>query len=104
MRCRFEGEMMLDAAEYAHINRRQAAGSTAGAISERDALKIAVQAVRLYAESHPRPPHVTQAQAAQMLGLSAQTVNKMVHFGTLKLNACGRIPIEQVDRVIGETS
>lgn len=27
------------------------------------ALETAAAAVRLYAESHPRPPHVTQAQA-----------------------------------------
>ena len=30
-------------------------------------LRVAVQAVRLYAESHPRPTQVTQKQAAQML-------------------------------------
>lgn len=29
-----------------------------------DTLNIAVQAVKLYAETHPRPPHVTQRQAA----------------------------------------
>lgn len=34
------------------------------------ALEIATRAVRLYAESHPRPPHVTQAQAGEMLRLS----------------------------------
>lgn len=29
--------------------------------------EIALKAVQLYAEMHPRPPHVTQAQAAEML-------------------------------------
>lgn len=28
--------------------------------------EIALKAVQLYAEMHPRPPHVTQAQAAEM--------------------------------------
>ena len=28
-------------------------------------LDIALRAVQLYAETHPRPPHVTQSQAAR---------------------------------------
>ena len=39
-------------------------------------LQIALAAVRLYAETHPRPTQVTQTQAAQMLGLSRITVGK----------------------------
>lgn len=63
-------------------------------------LKIALQAVRLYAESHPRPAHVTMVQAAEMLGLSRHTVSKMVHTGKLRLNGCGLIPIAQVDALL----
>jgi len=60
-------------------------------------IEIATQAVRLYAETHPRPTHVTQVQAAQMLHLSRDTIRKLIRTGTLRLNACGLIPIEQVD-------
>lgn len=65
-----------------------------------DPLNIAVQAVRLYAESHPRPPHVTQRQAAEMLGLSAPTVSKLVRAGKLRLNGAGLIPIAQIDALL----
>lgn len=44
-----------------------------------------------------RPHHVNQKQAAEMLGISHVTVGKLVRAGTLKLNACGLIPIEQID-------
>lgn len=60
-------------------------------------LQIALAAVRLYAETHPRPTQVTQTQAAQMLGLSRITVAKLLRSGALSLNACGLIPIEMVD-------
>jgi excisionase family DNA binding protein len=43
---------------------------------------------------------VTITQAAEMLGLSRHTVSKMVRAGQLKLNKCGLIPIELVDRVL----
>ncbi|MBN3789706.1 DNA-binding protein [Burkholderia sp. Ac-20353] len=59
-----------------------------------------MRAVRLYAESHPRPLQVTQKQAAEMLGLSRMTVCKMVRTGQLRLNKCGMVPIEQVDRAL----
>ena len=39
------------------------------------ALFAAAAAVRLYAESHPRPPHVTQSQAGEMLRLSPPAVS-----------------------------
>lgn len=64
-----------------------------------DALAIAVEAVRLYAETHPRPLHVTQVQAAEMLDVSEATVSRMIKAGTLRLNGVGRIPISEVDRV-----
>lgn len=63
-------------------------------------LEIATRAVQLYAETHPRPSHVTQLQAAEMLGLSRGTVCKLVKVGTLKLNKCGLIPIAEIDKAI----
>lgn len=66
-----------------------------------NALEIAEAAVRRYAETKPRPAHVTQSQAAEMLGLSRATVCRMVRAGTLRLNRCGLIPIGEIDRVVG---
>lgn len=63
-------------------------------------LEIAVKAVRLYAESHPRPSQVTQTQAAEMLGLSRPTVSRLVKSGQLKLNRCGMIPMSEIDKVL----
>ncbi len=62
--------------------------------------QVAVAAIRAYAETHPRPPHVTQAQAAAMLRVSRATVSRMVRAGTLKLNKVGMIPISQIDQVL----
>lgn len=61
---------------------------------------VALWAVRAYAESHPRPSQVTQKQAAEMLDLSDRTVRNMVRNGTIRLNACGFVPISEVDRVL----
>jgi len=66
----------------------------------REMIEIATIAVKRYAETHPRPPHVNQKQAAQMLNLSQATVGKLVHNGTFKLNAMGLIPITQIDEAI----
>lgn len=63
------------------------------------ALRIAARAVQLYAETHPRPTHVTQKQAAEMLRVHPKTVQNYVAAGTLKLNRCGLIPIEAIDAV-----
>lgn len=65
-----------------------------------DALSIAKMAVQLYAETHPRPPHVTQKQAAAMLRVSTATVSRLVRAGHLSLNSVGFIPIEQIDSAI----
>lgn len=73
--------------------------------AQKDALHIAVQAVRLYAESHPRPPSLSMKQAAEMLGKSPPTIKKMIDSGLLKLNKLGQIPIAQIDamyRINGE--
>lgn len=67
-------------------------------------IEIAVQAIRLYAETHPRPPHVTQKQAAEMLGLSAPTISRLVRAGYLRKNKTGMIPISQVDALLVEQS
>lgn len=64
------------------------------------ALETAIAAVRIYAESHPRPPHVTQAQACDMLRLSAPTVRRLIRSGALRLNSAGMIPVAEVDRLI----
>ena len=63
-------------------------------------LDIAFQAVRLYAETHPRPLHVTQGQAAEILGISMDSLLKMMSAKKLRLNECGLIPISDLDRVI----
>lgn len=35
-----------------------------------------------------------------MLGVSARTVHNMIRFGTLSLNRCGLISIEDVDKLL----
>lgn len=63
-------------------------------------IEIALKAVQLYAEMHPRPAHVTQVQAAEMVGLSRETVRKLVRQGRIKLNDAGMIPISEIDRFL----
>jgi excisionase family DNA binding protein len=65
-----------------------------------DLNQIAYAAARAYAETHPRPPHVTQAQAAEMLNLSRATISRMVRAGTFRLNKAGLIPIAQIDEAL----
>ena len=65
-------------------------------------LQIAIKAVQMYAEMHPRPTQVNQSQAAEMLGISYPTVRKLVRSGILPLNSCGLIPIEAIDRARAE--
>ena len=50
-----------------------------------DRLEIAIKAVQIHAEMHPRPSHVNQQQAAEMLYLSHVTVRKMIRAGTIKI-------------------
>jgi excisionase family DNA binding protein len=64
-------------------------------------LAVAGKAVELYAMRHPRPAHVTQGQAAEMLGLHRHTVRRFIESGKLRLNRCGLIPTEQVDLLLG---
>lgn len=63
-------------------------------------LEVALKAVQLYAESHPRPLHVTQKQAAEMIGVSEVTMCRMVKAKTIRLNEAGYIPISEVDRIL----
>lgn len=63
-------------------------------------IEAATIAVRMYADSHPRPPQVTQEQAAQMIGKSHVTVRKLIRAGVIRLNACGAIPITEIDRIL----
>jgi DNA-binding transcriptional regulator LsrR (DeoR family) len=65
-----------------------------------ETLEIAAQAVRMYAESHPRPTQVTQQQAAEMLSISRHTVSRLIKAGHLKLNQCGMISVADVDRML----
>ena len=67
---------------------------------ENIAYEAAILAVQRYASTHQRPSQVTQKQAAEMLGLTPQTVNKMVKTGRLELNQCGMIPITTVDDML----
>lgn len=63
-------------------------------------LETAIKAVQLYAEMHPRPPHVNQQQAAEMLHLSHVTVRKLIRSKVIKTNEAGQIPISEIDRVL----
>lgn len=65
-----------------------------------DETKAALKALELYSARHPRPSQVNQKQAAEMLHVSPRTVHNMLKAGTLKLNRCGMIPIEQIDAVL----
>lgn len=63
-------------------------------------VEIALKAVQIYAETHPRPSQVTQDQAAEMVGVSPATISRMVRAGVIKLNKFGRIPVSEIDRAI----
>lgn len=65
-----------------------------------DDTKAILKVVETYIARHPRPPQVNQKQASEMLGVSARTVHNMIKAGTLRLNRCGMIPIEQIDAVL----
>lgn len=69
-------------------------------LTRAEALEIAVKAVQIYAETHPRPSQVKHDQAAEMVGVSRGTISKMVKAGVIKLNKFGRIPVSEIDRAI----
>ncbi|WP_334037876.1 DNA-binding protein [Burkholderia gladioli] len=72
-------------------------------MSNVEQLRLIERAVEIALERHaarsPRPSQVTITQAAEMLGISRWTASKLVKAGDLKLNRCGMIPVELVDRV-----
>lgn len=67
-------------------------------MSYAELIETALKAVQLYAETHPRPTHVNLGQAAEMLGVSRVTLRKIIAAGSIRLNALGMIPIEQIDK------
>lgn len=69
-------------------------------ISQATLLEVAFQAVRLYAETHPRPLQVTLGQAAEMLGIPMDSLMKLMSGKKLRLNECGLIPTGDIDQVI----
>jgi hypothetical protein len=69
-------------------------------INEELLIECAKRGAQLHAEQHPRPSQVNMTQAAEMLGLSAQTARKMVRDGRLGLNSLGMIPISEIDQAL----
>ena len=63
-------------------------------------INITEFAIRRFAESHPRPPHVTKGQAAEMLNISRPTLNRLIAAGAVRPNKCGMIPISEIDRAL----
>lgn len=78
--------------------RRSDGRQGAGGAADREVLAIAVRAVQLYAEMHPRPTQVTIGQAAEMLGIGRWKATQLAKVGVLRLNPCGLVPIEVVDQ------
>jgi hypothetical protein len=66
--------------------------------------RIVERAVERAMERHPRPTQVNMKQAAEMLNVSPMTISRMVRAGTLKLSACGLIPIGQIDAALAARS
>ena len=48
-----------------------------------------------------RPAQVTQGQAAEILGLHRTTVTKLLKNKSLNLNACGMIPMKELELAMG---
>lgn len=85
------------------IERELRHSTSTSEYSREDMLQTAFLAVRMYAETHPRPSHVTQAQAAEMIGKSVATVRKLLHAGIIKYDKTGQIPITEIDRALTAT-
>lgn len=52
------------------------------------------------ARHHPRPFAVTRVDAAEMLGISAPTLRKLIIAGRLTPNDAGKIPMSQIDQML----
>lgn len=78
--------------------------SELSAIIDATAKRAVSEAItRLPQQDLPRPHQVTQSQAAEVMGVSRATIGKLVRSGILALNACGMIPMRQIDKVLGGT-
>lgn len=75
-------------------------------ISKADLESVIREAARLGAEEalrnlpKDRPEHYNYTEAARALGLSRQTVAKMVRSRRLPLNSFGLIPAEAIERAL----
>jgi predicted transcriptional regulator len=70
------------------------------AIARVAAQQVGDMLIRKLGHAPPRPAQVTQKEAARMLGVSPRTVQNYVRGGAMRLNAAGRVPIEEVDKLM----
>jgi hypothetical protein len=68
-------------------------------LTEEQLARVAARAVRLYAETHPRPTQVSTRQAAEILGVAPRTVRRYILAGKMRLNGAGYLAIEDVDAI-----
>jgi len=47
-----------------------------------------------------RPSQYRKIDAAKELGVSRPTLDKMIRAKNIRLNECGRIPAEEIDRIL----
>lgn len=71
------------------------------AITESEALAIAVRAAELALAARPAPSTLTLGQAAEVLSVSRPTARRMLTLAGIERNAGGRYRIEDVWRVRG---
>jgi len=69
-------------------------------LDEAAVMRVVVKAIELYVARHPRPSQVTQEQAAEMVGVSRATINRMIKAGVLTLNKFGKVPVEEIDKAL----
>jgi len=100
MRCKFEGTVTIDGDSQSRLLQGAQSDATVGSPTDADIIRIVHRALQIYEARHPRPAHVNLKQAAEMLGISRHTVTKIMRMGKLRYNACGLIPIEQVDKLL----
>ena len=86
---------LLDLREHVIVNKSQLEQ-----IIHDAAIRAAQETVSRYVVAHPRPSAVTAIQAAEIMGRGYSTVTLYIRRGTLKRNAAGMIPIEQIDKMI----
>lgn len=51
-----------------------------------------------------RPSQYRNVDAAEELGVSRPTLDRMIRAGNVRLNECGRIPASEIDRVLANGS